>query len=237
MIQLKAGDICIIPPDTMHCIQPYANSFAYEVIIRASTFNVMFNEFLIADNALSVFFRNVLLRKEHENYCILHTDEDDEEMPFYLQAFTAECISDSPFSNACAISLVKLFLARGFRKYGKSISMGSLDHHNSRPDADSIFQFIRSHYREVTLTQTAEYFHYNKTYLSRFIHTRFDRSFMEIVTEMRMDNAKEYLRNSDKRIADIALLVGYDSADHFSRTFKQQERMSPAAYRKKHKTG
>lgn len=237
VLSLKAGDLCIIPPDTWHCIQPYANSFAYEAIIRASSFNILFNEFLLADNALGEFFRSVLLRKGHENYCILHTDSSDTELLYYLQAFTAECISGNVFSNTCSISLIKLFLVSSFRKYGKTITTGRIDNYSSRPDADSILQYIRSNFRDVSLSQLADYFHYNRTYLSRFIHSHFHRSFMEIVTEMKIDTAREYLRTSNRRVADIALLVGYDSADHFSRTFKQQEGISPITYRNMHKSG
>lgn len=236
VIRLKTGDICIIPPNTMHCIQPHSDTFAYEAIIRASTFNVMFNEFVIADNTLSGFFRNVLLRKGHETYCILHANEDDDELLFYLLAITRECINESTYANACAISLIKLFLARVFRKYGDSITVGSIDFYENRPDAASVLQFIRSHYRDLNLTQTAEYFHYSKAYLSQFIQNHFQRSFMEIVTDLKIDNAKEFLRNSNKRIADIAMLVGYDTANHFSRTFKQHEGVSPIEYRRSHKS-
>ena len=58
---------------------------------------------------------------------------------------------------------------------------------------------------------------------------------MEIVTDLKIDNAKEFLRNSDKQIADIALLAGYDTANHFSRAFKQHEGISPIEYRRSHK--
>ena len=231
-IILKEGDICIITPDTIHHIQPYANSFAYESIIRESTFNSIFNEFLITNCVLSDFFRNALLKKEHENYCIIHTDPDDSEFPFYLQAFTMECINESVYANTCAISLIKLFLSRAFRKYSSSIEISSTDFQNVRPDIDSILQYIRNNYRDVTLEKTADYFHYNRTYFSRFIRAHYHKSFMEIVTELKIESAREYLLNSDRRISDIALLVGYDNSDHFSRTFKQHTGMSPMEFRK-----
>ena len=60
---------------------------------------------------------------------------------------------------------------------------------------------------------------------------------MEIVTERRLDHAREYLKNTNKHIADIALLVGYESADHFSRMFRKYTDMSPAAFRKLSQAG
>ena len=154
----------------------------------------------------------------------------------YLQAFAAECLNDDVYANTCAVSLMKLFLTRAYRKYGHLTTVYKRDVHNIRPDANSILKYIQNHYRDANLAQTAEYFHYNRTYFSRFIHSHFNKSFMEIVTELKISHAKEYLKNSNRRIADIAVLVGYDSADHFSRTFKKYTGESPAQYRKKHMT-
>lgn len=234
-LKLKEGDICIITPDTAHDIQPFVSSFAFEAIIRESTFNSLFNELLTDNSVLSEFFRSSILKKEHKNYCIIHTDPEDTELTFYFQSFTAECIRDNVYANTCAISLIKLLLARSFRKYGDDIRISGIDFKNARPDAQSILQYIRNNYQNVTLSSTAEYFHYNKSYLSRFIHDHFQKSFLEIVTDLKIDSAKHYLRNSGRKITDIASLAGYESADHFSRSFKQHEGISPSVYRKQHR--
>ena len=57
-------------------------------------------------------------------------------------------------------------------------------------------------------------------------------SFTEIVRGIKMTRAEEYLSTSTLRIHDISALVGYDSVDHFSRTFKSTHNMSPQAYRR-----
>ena len=54
----------------------------------------------------------------------------------------------------------------------------------------------------------------------------------EIVRGIKMTRAEEYLSTSTLRIHDISALVGYDSVDHFSRTFKSTHNMSPQAYRR-----
>ena len=82
------------------------------------------------------------------------------------------------------------------------------------------------------LSTLARAFHYNETYLSRMLQNYMGMSFTEIVRGIKMTRAEEYLSTSTLRIHDISALVGYDSVDHFSRTFKSTHNMSPQAYRR-----
>jgi len=49
-----------------------------------------------------------------------------------------------------------------------------------------------------------------------------------------MNHAVEYLLNTPMKISEIADAVGYDSVDHFSRTFRKVYGTSPLDYRKHH---
>ena len=57
-------------------------------------------------------------------------------------------------------------------------------------------------------------------------------SFTDIVRGIKMTRAEEYLSSSSLRIHEISALVGYDSVDHFSRTFKATHNISPQDYRR-----
>jgi len=232
---IKPGDLLIVTPGFEHSIHTYPETFAFEALIDKATFNIVFNDFLASHSILSDFFGNAVAGGI-TNYCILRGDEDDSELRFYLQSFANECSINEVYSNTCAVSLMKLFLGRAFRKYGSTMELYRSDYCSRMLNAESIYLFIRSNYRNITLEQTAEHFHYNKDYLSRFIHEHFGRSFTEIVTSYRIEHAQEYLKKTNKHISDIAALVGYDSADHFSRMFRKCTGMSPAAYRKQDHT-
>lgn len=99
-------------------------------------------------------------------------------------------------------------------------------------DCGAILQYIQQNYRTVRLSTLARAFHYNETYLSRMLQNYMGMSFTEIVRGIKMTRAEEYLSTSTLRIHDISALVGYDSVDHFSRTFKSTHNMSPQAYRR-----
>ena len=56
-------------------------------------------------------------------------------------------------------------------------------------------------------------------------------SFVELVRNLRMREARELLEHSRLSIAQIAEKVGYHSADHFSRVFRSVHSCSPQAWR------
>jgi len=56
---------------------------------------------------------------------------------------------------------------------------------------------------------------------------------LRYIQKLRMQQAREYLKHTDKNIAEIARLVGYEDAGHFSRLFKREHAQSPGQWRKK----
>ncbi len=57
-------------------------------------------------------------------------------------------------------------------------------------------------------------------------------NFVSYVKELRMDEAKRLLSETDLRVNEIALKVGYDNDKHFMKTFKAVVGVSPSEYRK-----
>ncbi|MBQ9030940.1 MAG: helix-turn-helix domain-containing protein [Parasporobacterium sp.] len=233
-IRLQPGNIFIASPGFSHEVHTTADTFAIETMVRDSAFEILFHDFLTIDSPLAHFLRKPKQDRKNGYYCVVRADPEDEEIRFYQQAIACECVTENLYSNSCAISMIRLFLARAFYKYEDTLELYKHDFHFDRPDQGSILRFIQINYQHITLEEVASYFHYNKTYLSRYIHTHFHRSFSEIVTDLKITQAKSYLLKTDKKITDIAQMVGYESLDHFSRSFKKQTGLSPVAYRKNH---
>ncbi len=57
-------------------------------------------------------------------------------------------------------------------------------------------------------------------------------NFVSFVKELRMNEAKRLLSETDLRVNEIALKVGYDNDKHFMKTFKAVVGVSPSEYRK-----
>ena len=68
-------------------------------------------------------------------------------------------------------------------------------------------------------------------YLSAVFSQKMGISFVEYLTQKRMDKAKHLLRNTGKRSGEIAYEVGYKDPRYFSFVFKKTQGCTPRNYR------
>lgn len=79
-------------------------------------------------------------------------------------------------------------------------------------------------------------------HLHSFLHMYFTakqkegtgRTFLQIIRDIKLNQACRALRETSLSNAAICELVGYDSPEHFMRTFKKAYNMTPGEYRKKY---
>lgn len=86
----------------------------------------------------------------------------------------------------------------------------------------------------ITNESLEEYFHLHKNYLAKSMKMTFGKTPLEVLAEIRMSYAKQYLIRTDYSIQKIAKLVGFNSEIYFSNCFKKYESISPRNYRKKY---
>lgn len=70
-------------------------------------------------------------------------------------------------------------------------------------------------------------------YLSRLFKEETGETFMEYLTGLRIEKAKELMSDSDMAMKDICSAVGYFDPNYFSRVFKKKTGMTPTDYRAK----
>ena len=228
-----AGGIVIIPPHTPHIMAVPADAYVIALHMRRSTFDAQFGALMTCSDKMSVFLRESLYGANEMNYMYMAADFESGSTLSILHQLVKECTSKDPLANLCSMSWMKLFLATVFRSYGENASvLRSGRDETTRADCGAILQYIQQNYRTVRLSSLAKTFHYNETYLSRMLQNYMGMSFTDIVRGIKMTRAEEYLTSSNLRIHEISALVGYDSVDHFSRTFKATHNMSPQAYRR-----
>lgn len=69
--------------------------------------------------------------------------------------------------------------------------------------------------------------------ISEYINNKYNLNFPSYLNSIRITEAKRLLGNHDLKILDIAVSVGYSSAGHFNRIFKQFENITPTEFRKR----
>jgi AraC-like DNA-binding protein len=109
----------------------------------------------------------------------------------------------------------------------------SKENRSAGNDMQPIQDWIRIHaFEDISLQQVADYFSYNKNYLSRKYKAAIGIGIANQITKFRIDRAKFLLSDTNKTIQEIANEVGYEDAKYFMRIFKQLENNTPSNYRK-----
>lgn len=231
---LSAGDICIVSPGSGHSLPLEPDCFALSIVVRRSTFDSLFSNLLIQKDLVSRFFRNSLYNTRRANYILLKTGNDP--MVFdTIQQLTYECYREDNYANNCAVNLLNLYLARALRAASAGITLYHYEGYAEKDfDFALVLQYIQQNYRTVTLSSLADTFHFSETYLSKLVHKNMNQNFTEVLRTLKMSHAMDYLMNTPMKIREIADAVGYDSVDHFSRTFRKVYGMPPLEYKKQH---
>lgn len=89
--------------------------------------------------------------------------------------------------------------------------------------------------KNISLEQVATDIGLSSYYFSKLFKEYFEVTFIDYLTQMRLDRAKELLVNTNYSLKEIALSTGYKDPNYFSRVFKKEINQTPSAYRKNHK--
>lgn len=92
--------------------------------------------------------------------------------------------------------------------------------------------YIEENYtQKLTLGEVAEKTYVSQWHLSKLLNRHTGQSFSDILNHVRIEHAKELLKDPSLRIGDISEQVGFLDLAHFSRVFKKQEGVSANEYR------
>lgn len=92
--------------------------------------------------------------------------------------------------------------------------------------------YIREHYVEdITLSMLSDFIHMSPAYLSHVFKSNVGIGYKQYLTKIRMKKACEMLKNTNKKVYEIAELVGYDNYASFNKIFQKEFCVSPQKYR------
>ena len=109
----------------------------------------------------------------------------------------------------------------------------------SSEDTNDILRFVEENYLECdfSLEKVAEYAGISKGQMSKLFRAKTGLSYIDYITYLRMEKAKELLSQTDRSIKDIFMAVGYMDVTGASRKFKAYYGMNPSVYREQVKEG
>jgi two-component system, response regulator YesN len=111
------------------------------------------------------------------------------------------------------------YIAERKRSRYRSIVQGAID-------------YIGAHfYEDLTLQDVAGKVYLSPSYLGSILRAELKQSFTEYLAGVRIDRAKELLRNPQYKLYEISEQVGYQNPAYFCNVFKRYTGMSPKEFR------
>ncbi len=92
--------------------------------------------------------------------------------------------------------------------------------------------YIHEHYNDqVTLNEVAEHIYVSTFYISRMFKKELGISFVDYLNDVRIEKAKELLKDVKYKTYEVAELVGIPDPHYFSKIFKKYAGMTPSEYK------
>ncbi len=142
----------------------------------------------------------------------------------------------SAINEAANVDEVRGLLDVFLKEVKEIIHLG--DKANEFNNLDKILEYIELHYTEpLRLSEIANHFHFNASYLSSYFSTHHKEGFSEYLNRVRIKKSMELLENSTVSISNISGMVGYSEHSYYCKVFKRITGMSPGNYRKELRAG
>ena len=88
--------------------------------------------------------------------------------------------------------------------------------------------YIHQNYKQhISLQDISNYIFLSHEYFSRLFKEEVGENFSSYLTNYRMKKAESLIKNTDMKISQIAIEVGYTNASYFSRSYKKFKGISP----------
>ncbi len=128
------------------------------------------------------------------------------------------------FREACNTALKKLII---------DLHKNSSENQNSSFNAvDKIIEYINFNFtKEIKNNELAEIAGYHEYYLNRLFIKYTGISMHKYILNLRINEARRLLLNTNLPISDIASQIGFNSNTHFSTYFKKEMGITPVEYR------
>lgn len=219
--EMGVGDLAVVPSELLHTIQPLEETHYMNIMFsikpaKKKTKNGYVQQFSdLLDNQQITVIRsfdtmNCFERlRIYQNYG--HTDSEQ-------------------LITACLQEIIFLLKNNLFRSKDTGLLQLKLEDIGYRDYI--IDQYINEYgNKKLSLAELSEMVHVSPAQLQRIIKKLYNQSFRERILFLKMQNAKQLIRDTDHPMEKIAEMVGYTSFYSFYGVFKKYFGITPSQYR------
>lgn len=168
---------------------------------------------------------------ESQRNLFIVTDES-QTLKYYLDLAILENEEQFRGSELIMRKLIECVMVHVLRHHELSIKDSTVQVRHR--EIEKVKKYIRENYSEkVSLDELSEIVNINKYYLIRLFKQQTGLSPIDYLINVRLSQAEKLLTQTSLTISEISDRVGFHSPSHFSKTFKENNHMTPSTYRKK----
>lgn len=159
----------------------------------------------------------LILKKQENKHSPIYNIKDSQEMSMIAKSLSKY----TKYLKTALTYLLEVDIHPSMSKY-RSIIQSALvyiDDNFSDPD--------------ITLKTVSEFVSLSPSHFSTIFSQSLGQTFIDYLTEQRINYAKNLLVTTDSKLTSITLEIGYNDSNYFSYLFKKKEGISPTEYRKK----
>lgn len=156
----------------------------------------------------------------------------------YFEYLSSRDVSDSPalhpiyqVSKCTTLKQMKVWIGQWILEILTAIRNRREDDYERRVAEAMEFMAKNYHLQELTIQMVCDHLHLSVSYFSLIFKRMVGETFVEYLTGLRMQKARELLRTSSLKSYEISELVGYGNPHYFSLVFKKVVGVSPSEYR------
>ena len=221
----------LIQPGTVHYVDEGTDAKGFALAVNQDLLMHTFLLHLAHNRIYSDFFYHQFMDPKPQHSYVHIQDHHPEITTALLNSIENELqINDTMTKDLAEIGFVS-FLAQLSRSQ-LTPEMSSSE--TSAPTLKTILHYIQEHSASATLQSTAQHFHYNASYLSRYLSQETGKTFRDWQRQYRMTKAVFLLENTQYNIDTIVQMIGYANTSYFYQAFQEQYQMTPAQYRKEY---
>jgi AraC-like DNA-binding protein/cupin superfamily acireductone dioxygenase involved in methionine salvage len=231
VITMHENDLLLIPPGMYHTINSLTDSVILNILVKPAAIEKTIAQFLTDDVPLFGYFARILYSKRHNSFLLFHLGKN-EFLDNLLDRLLLEYCNRQPLYPHIMNQILGLYFSIIQRNYGNDIEVSS----TVPAGTDYIPKFLlylQSHYVHFSMEEMAAHFHLTASYISRIFKINTGNTIINTVMGIRLETAKNILKNSNHTVDDIAEYIGYQDTTYFIRIFHKKFSLTPQQYRKR----
>lgn len=215
-VTLKQGECVIIPPN-------YRHSFMVDGLQKCQITQLSFKLYKIDEvlDSLSLF------KYKQPYFKITNCTDVLDSMSQMYTYYNYKSYSEYN-KLLLNLELQKLFVMLSMHIEHTDLKKGRYEH----TLLETALAYIDAHYEEdIQLEDLAKMYKVSSRYLRKIFMEYVGFSAIEYITMLRIERAKDLLKNTHSSISEIGMDVGYNSFQYFSMMFKKKTGVSPKDFR------